>query len=302
MNYKRVIKFRYFQIFEEFEKDGKNCKELFDFSQWLILLKKKDLLQKSIEFYEIKARIEKIEYDRKNNIAAIRLMKLRDVNIPAKAKDGEDAEAIPLEDDEYITEDVTMLYDDYSHILMIQSNRFSLNEAKICEFIRYTLGYTDRYISVAPILDEGTEALKTGAYKTLEVSFSNMTYLSEDKIGKRPLSAIIHPMKDLGGISGKISVSLGHTKMETLNRIAIRKLIEDLKDNEKHIRSARLKVKSDESEAEVIDLFDNISNDYLEFTLVSREVLAFETMFSGMEKKFLQRKAELYKWLKIPEG
>lgn len=299
MNYRKVIKFRYFQIFEESESGGK---KLFDFSQWLLLLKRKALLQKSIEFYEVKARVEKIEYDKKNNISAIRLMKLRDINIPAKAKDGKDAEVIHLEDDEYITEDVTMLYDDFSHILMLQSNRFSLNESKICEFIKYTSDYTTKSVTLEPILDEGREALKTGAYKTLEISFANMMYLTEARIGKSPLSAIIHPLRDLGGVAGKVSISLGHSKIDTLNRNATKKIIGNLKENEKFIRSAKIKVKSDESEAEIIDLFDNITNDYLEFTLASREALALKTMFSGMEKRFLQRKAEFYRKLKIPEG
>lgn len=301
MDYKKVIKFRYFQITEQSQQEGKLQKKLFDFSRWLLLLKERDLLQKTINCYEIKARVEKIKYDKENNIVAIRLMKLRDVNIPVKARDGKDEEAIPLDDDEYLGEDLTMIYDDNAHILMVQSNRFSLNISAICELIKYTSGFSEKSIVMEPIFDMGADTLRTGAYKTLEVAFSNVTYLSEERIGKRPLSSIIHPIKSLGGIAGKITVSLGHSKIETLNRIEIQNLIGDIKENEKYIRSARVKVKSDEETVEIIDLFDNISNDYIEFVLVSREILDFETMFYKMEKKYLQRKPELYQWLKIPE-
>lgn len=304
MVYKRLIKFQYYRIFYQ-KINGGNLGELelFDFENWLIFLKEEDLLQKSIEFYETKARIEKITYDAKTELSGIRLMRLTDTNIPYKVKDDCEAEVIHLDDDEYIGKDIMLLFDRKSNILMIQSNQFSLNISKICEFIKFTRKLADVNIVIEPILDNASERLKMGSYRKFDISFANILNLSEARLGKTSLNELLHPLRDMGGVTAKISISLGHSKLETLNRGRMQNLFSEICNNEKYIRSAKVKVKADdEREAEVVDLFDNIANDYIEFSLQSREVLSYEVAFSNMCSRFLKRRKELYRVLKIEEG
>lgn len=304
MVYKRLIKFQYYRIFSQKINNGNFANlELFDFEKWLIFLKEEELLQKTINFYETKARIEKITYDAKTELSGIRLMRLTDTNIPYKVKNDCEAEAIHLDDDEYIGKDIMLLFDRKSNILMIQSNQFSLNISKICEFIKFTFNLMDTNIIIEPILDNASERLKMGVYRKFDISFANILSLSEARLGRTSLNELIHPLRDIGGVTAKISISLGHSKLETLNRETMKNLFREIRDNEKYIRSAKVKVRADdEREAEVIDLFDNIANDYIEFSLQSREVLSYEVAFSKMRDRFLKRSKELYKALKIEEG
>ena len=120
MRYKRTIKFQYFRIFCQKRGNDGNFgeKELYNLTEWIS--KAKGNQQKAISFGKNMARIDIIKYSKKTELWGIRLLKLRNTNPPTKAKDGEEAEAILLEDGEYIGEDVSMLYDRYSNILMVQ--------------------------------------------------------------------------------------------------------------------------------------------------------------------------------------
>lgn len=68
-------------------------------------------IKKKIEFGKLLVRIDEIKYDENNDLWALRLMKLRDDNIPSKVKEDEIAEPINLEADEYIGEDMSILYE-----------------------------------------------------------------------------------------------------------------------------------------------------------------------------------------------
>lgn len=116
--YTRNIKFQYFQIIIESEKQ----KFQFCFEDWAVYIDKEELVRKNLELKGLKARIEVYENDKDNNkIWTMRFMKLRDTNIPSKVKENEIAIPVELADDEYIGEDVTFLYDEEYGIAMIQT-------------------------------------------------------------------------------------------------------------------------------------------------------------------------------------
>ena len=71
----------------------------------------KGIEKKEIEFDNVIARLEELEGDNENKIWKLRFMKLRDTNIPSIVKKEEEAKPIALDDDEYIGEDMLMIYD-----------------------------------------------------------------------------------------------------------------------------------------------------------------------------------------------
>lgn len=304
MNYQRVIKFQYYVIKYSKCVDGKwDIPKPFDFVKWLIEIKKGGLIQKSIEFNDTLARVDKITYDDKNKLWCIRFMKLRDTNIPSKVKENEEAETIPLEDDEYIGEDLNLIYEKKSGIAMIQSNRFSLGISKLSEFIQNTNADKDIRVVIQPISEIfEKKRIRKQEIKSIEIGFANLIDLNHTISEDYTLSSIIKPMKNWGGIVGRIVVSLGRTKEKSLNRTEIEQIINEIEQNKHLLSVARLKCKDDDNaRTEVIDLFDNIAHDFISFTLETRTNLQFEYAINSMIDRFVKSRKRLYKLISIIE-
>lgn len=307
MEYKRVIRFQYYRIL--YKSKGKDNKfgdyKTFNLVDWIVKMDEEKTIQKTIEFNRTFARIDKISYDKNADLWCLRFMKLRDTNIPTKVKENAESEAFVLEDDEYIGEDVTMIYDKKSSVAMIQSNRFSLGISRIEELLNYTNNDENIKIYVQPILmDKNIGRLKKSNYKHIEVSFANLNSWQE-KDGKTAVSLarLIEPLKNIGGYSGRVSIGLGHSKKEALNRVESNQLVDEILSNKRFVRSARVRVKEDDdTDVEIVDLFDEIYHDFIEFTLQSKTTLGFrETIFS-MIYYFNKRKQELYLAVGYAEG
>lgn len=140
MEYKRTIQFRYFRVLcKEKGNDNKwGPLKIYDLVKWIAKIDADQKLKKSIKFGNTLARIECFSHSEDDDFWGIHLIKLRDTNIPTKVKENEASEPVELEDDEYLGEDITLLYEKCSSILMVQMNRFSLGITKLTEFINYS--------------------------------------------------------------------------------------------------------------------------------------------------------------------
>lgn len=308
--YKRNIKFQYFKIVSVKGDQGRNK---FPFSDWVIYIDQNTLLHKKLDLKGMQARIDEIKYDDVNGIWGIRFMRLRDTNIPSTVKEGEASTPVELEADEYIGEDVTMIYDESCGIAMIQSNRFSLYPSRIEELINNYNPFDGYNILINPIADNTELNLDNNDQsKKITMSFANI----EREIPKTrsPLSDIINSYHKLEGIAGSVTIGVGRTKKEVrratngkikkfkeerfLNSVEVRDLIEDIYDNKHIISSSKIELKDEDGpNVEIIDLFDNLYHDYLKFVLESRSTLGFEYVFNSMIERYLERSGTILQTL-----
>ena len=305
MEYKRLIKYQYCVVRCMKQKNGEwRQYRKFDLVEVISKIKKDDLLMKSIELDGLLARVDKISHDKKHDIWGIRFMKLRDTNIPSKVKENKEAEVIPLDDDEYIGEDVTMIFEKKSGIAMIQSNRFSLNIDKIAKLMNLLYENENVIISIDPIIEVKNDTrLKKCYYKTIDLSFANLKLWGSQDHKKLSLNSLISPVKKLGGYSGHVTIGLGHTKETTLDRTATQELVNEIKGNKKFFRSAKVKIKDDDdSNMEIIDLFEEVYHDFIEFILEKRKALEYKSEVKSMIQQYEKRKANLYKEISYKNG
>ena len=298
MKYSKTIRFQYYQL-KYCKHDGKKLgkSKVFNLVNWIDKMHSENRIKKKIEIGKLLVRIDEIKYDENNDLWALRLMKLRDDNIPSKVKEDEIAEPIHLEADEYIGEDMSILYEKRTGIVMLQCNRFSLSASRVREFIQFTNGDNDILISLDPIgafFDE--KQFKKGYYKNIDISFANVALWSDPKNEKTALSSIISPITKFGGFTGHITISLGRVNESTLNRIETQKLADEIRENKQFINSAKIKVKDDDdNDIEIMDLFQDVEQDFIEFTFQSRENIKFEIAMTEMISKYLNRRESLYK-------
>lgn len=89
MEYKRVIRFQYYHIL--CKKRGRDNKfgdfEAFNLVEWIVKMNTEKNIQKTIEYNRVLARIDEVGHDKNTDLWCLRLMKLRDTNIPTKVKE-----------------------------------------------------------------------------------------------------------------------------------------------------------------------------------------------------------------------
>ena len=298
MAYKRTIKFSYYTVCSVNEKEVTDPKR-FDFEAWIEKAEKLNVEQKEIEFDGTIARLECLEGDSANHIWKIRFLKLRDTNIPSIVKKEEEAKPLELEDDEYIGEDLVMIYDPKNQVAMIQSNRFAFSKGKLEKYLNKIWGVDEQKIVLLHISKKIDVAkIKGKQSRSLILRLANVHPIEETD---RPLSKIINAYATMGGKAGNVAFTLGRGsgKKAGLDGVQVPIMLDDIYDNQDIVDDAILKIRDDDTNSiDIVDLFDFSLHEYIEYKLEKRTTLEFDYATRQMIEKYKDRKPEIDKLLK----
>ena len=286
----RNVKFQYFGMVKQKKEQNRwKGKGKLDIESWMDKLENKQLLNTTVDLGDAKASVDKVEWNEKHNVWIFRFMKLREDNIPSIVREKQEAKAIPLEDDEYIGEGLHMLYDNTTGIAMVQMNRFSLGLKRLEDFLTQIWEVENERIRLKPIIDMvDFDGDKRRKYKAIEVEFANIGQAELDD--RSSLSTIMAYFQKFYGVTGKIKISLGRTKADTLNIDEVGKVVNEAM-NENSVSGMKLHIKDDDQRpVEIIDLFDNICKDVITFNLAAKTILRFEYAKTSMIRSYEAKK------------
>lgn len=295
MAYVRTIKFIYYTVcISCYEEKGYTNPTRFDFESWIYKAESMSIEQKTIDFDGIKARLEEYSGDKVHGIWKFRFMKLRDTNIPSIVKEEEEAKPIELEDDEYIGEDLLMIYDRENQVAMLQCNRFALGKGKLEKYLNRVWDKKDENIVLCPI-SQTVDVNKTRKknYRRLLLRFENLHPIEKNH---RPFSQIVNSYYDMGGINGEVVISLGRGKKgETgLSQEQMPGMLNDIYENRDIISDAVLKIKDDDdASVDIVNLFDNTLCGYVDFKLEKRTTLEFGYATGLMIREYEREKENI---------
>lgn len=298
MSYTRTIKFSYYTVCMMKDEQDNNPKR-FDFESWISKAISDKIEKKEIEFNNVIARLEEMEGDEQNEIWKMKILKLRDTNIPSIVKKSEEAKPIELEDDEYIGEDLLIIYDSKKQVMMIQCNRFAMSKGKLEAYFNKIWGNQKEKIVLIHISKQiNTSIIKKKNFRHLVVRLANI-HAVEDTY--RPFSKIINSYHEMGGKAGTLIFSLGRGKQpkKGLSQEQIPIMLDDIYDNLDMVTDAFLKVKDDDdsSHVDIIDLFDNALHEYIDFKLEKRTALEFHYATRLMIDAYMKKKPEIIELL-----
>lgn len=256
MAYTRTVKFSYYTVCMMEDEQDVSPKR-FDFEAWIKKAVDENIEKKEIEFDNVIARLEELEGDVNSGIWKIRFLKLRDTNIPSIVKKTEEAKPIELDDDEYIGEDLLMIYDSKKSIAMIQCNRFAMSKGKLEKYVNKAWGDPQHKIVFLHISKITNPAeLKKKNFRYLCVRLANIHAVEENH---RPFSRIVNSYYDISGKTGTIVFSLGRGKQSKtgLNQEQIPIMLDDIYDNTDIVTDAVLKVRDDDDTSGMVMLASN---------------------------------------------
>ncbi|WP_281885714.1 DUF6731 family protein [Paenibacillus sp. YYML68] len=275
----RKIRFEYYQVVYRTKDDTKHDRDrLFDLVQWMDKANKKSLEGRTYNYRQEQARLDSSYWDSELNYYFLHLVRLRDTNIPSKAKVDAIVEPMELEDDEFIGEEVSALYDEDSHVLMLQRNKFSLGPEGIEEYMNLLWDSDDEKIYLRPICPPDAFALarKATEYRKINIRFADIKSVDSNRLGRfqSPLKKIISSFNEYEGINAQVIITVGNVKGSSLDDDTISDTLNDLQENPQFFSKAEItKRDCDDSRVEILDLFEHKAHDFGTFRMEKRESL-----------------------------
>jgi len=296
MNYRKV-KYEYFQVVFRNDGDPSSSRDrLFDLTQWMDRVKGVSLKQRARDYMGEQARLEETYYDQDLDYFFLHFVRLRSTNIPSRAKLDEAVEPIELEDDEYIGEEVSALYDDDKHILMLQRNRHSLAPSGIAEYFNLMWDEEDETIYLRPIAIPNAFdiAKKQKIYRRINVRFADLKKARNQRAIDRlksPIKKIINSFGEYDGINAQISITVGQPKDNRLDEETVKDTIDDIENNVELFSGVQIAMKDNEdTRVEILDLFDGKAHDFATFRMEAKSSLNHYAIAESMWKIFHPKK------------
>lgn len=298
MSVTKKLKMEYFRVVCRRRNSSKEEPDiLFDLTKWINKIDSIDLSKRIVTYREDKARLDKLKYDKENNYWHLNFLKLRETNIPNKAKINSEAEPIPLEDDEYIGEDVNALYDEELYILVLQKNKYSLSFSVIEDYLNEIWKQDeDLDIFLRPILPQDAFASieNKGTYRKLNVKFDNVRYSHFAGEAGSTLKDIYESIGSYGCINAEITMTMGYYKNDYLDNATITETIKDVRNNKNIISKAEISYKDEiDDRIEIVDLFADKWHDFIFLTIERRESILASYVFSKMVEKYNEGREHL---------
>ncbi|MCM1120399.1 MAG: hypothetical protein NC543_13680 [bacterium] len=283
----RLIKFDYCQLYYRV-KDSDY--KLFNIELLMQKISDQQLVRKAIEIYEgCKIRIEEFDFNDNNALWTMRILRLREDNLSFVVKPDEEAKPIELGEDEYLGEDMTMLFDITNNIAMIQRNRYALGFTNLQKTIQKITCIDGLKIDIRPITKiVDARTIQRDYFKSIEIRFANLKNSHINSIGGS-LGMIMNTYKELDGAGGSFIVNLGRTRRNSLAKEPTRQLLCDILDNQELFNAAILRAKdAEDNDIDIINLFDNIYSVFISYNIAERKSLNYEYCVNKMIEKYLE--------------
>lgn len=226
--------------------------------------------------------------DRANEMGEDKLIymhmsKLRKDGIAITSINETDLEDLPLDDDEYVAEDIGMIFDTAFRSICIQRNFHSLSITGVAYYLNkmYSIIHNDKKKSIPeiyfkPVCDKNVinRIKKIDNFRKIELSYASQY---DKPSSKTMLRGILPPLKDaFSGLNGEnVTISITAKRMTTkdsnsLNTAEIEKIIEDVYENDGYFNKAIITGKEGDAPVELYDLLNGKLVKKIKFSTIKK--------------------------------
>lgn len=296
---RRHIKFDYYRVTSRKEEDGPTGRDaLFDLRRWIQKALRLSLEGRTFDYRQERARLEKAGFDMDLQQWYLHFVRLRDSLLPSIAKVTENVEPFELDEDEYLSEEVTALYDEDYHILMLQRNRYSLGPSGLEEYINLVWADDKETIYLRPIRTrDAVERVKAAdSYRRIAIRFADLDRV-DDLETRSPIKRIVNVAKQFGAVNAEIIFTMGMNRQSSLDPRTVTDSIEDVISHQGLVAKAEVGIKNEDTKVEIIDLFEERAQSGTFFDVPRRSTLAHESIFEAMVEIYNENRARILRYL-----
>ncbi|MFA2812040.1 DUF6731 family protein [Bacillus mycoides] len=273
----RKIKFDYFKVYAQVFNQQKNIMEEkpCDLTNLFTAIQKKPAKRRVYKVSGDMARIQEVNLNGDQKWE-MHLIRIRKNNFPVKTHDDGTYTFIDLSDQEGLGEEVSVLYDPDTCVIMIRRNFNSLSPSSLSNYFNEICNSPGMTIFFKPLVypDSLDKIGEDDLIRGLDISIANIKHASDDT--KKALGSITREVSSINeSVSINLSVSLtkkGSSKMSRLPLYGtLKKLIKD-----PVVTKVEVRKKTDEDS--LVEKFDLISNKMSEYITFTEEEIKTELM------------------------
>ncbi|SHH05686.1 DUF6731 family protein [Tepidibacter thalassicus] len=288
----KYVQFDYFQIFCAIKNENgdiiENRYDITGILEKASTLTAKDTTQ---NYRGEKARIQTVKYHDSDKVWEIQFLRLRENCPPGIADEDGEYEIIALDDDKYVGEFASALYDKEECILVFHRNRNSLTPSGIEEYLNKVIDNKNILIKLKPIISrrDVKEMLKGKIYRTISFGLStdDLNEINEES----HLGGLLKSFLKYKGANLKVEIYLGNVKRDrTLAPGLIDEAIDELHDLK---ATSKLEVKfknNPDTITEKVDLLNDRVKDTEKFEVDKQNPLTHEKVYPILKRCYLKRK------------
>ncbi|WP_391203232.1 DUF6731 family protein [Psychrobacillus sp. L4] len=258
------------------------------------------------EYAEIE--IDSYQYDERRRIYSFQLSKLREKNIPSKKRFGEIKEDILLQQDEFIGEFVSVIFDQEYSAVAVQSNLYGLSTKQIESVLteirfRYFEAINPEnteivplVIRLAPLIDRAKidRVIRSDYFKKIRIKGSDVmldAQLDENSL----LSEARNLLLESAGVNIDITISLGRSeRTATLNEESVQQLIREFQNiNGERPQIELTALENEEAEIETINLIEPRMTDRVSLVVEPRTTIAHEFLYNSFIEVYDVRRPDI---------
>ncbi|MFD1708929.1 DUF6731 family protein [Siminovitchia sediminis] len=276
----RKVRFEYYQVAYRKSADGKNNRDrLFNLQEWMQKAMALSLEGRTYDYRSEQARLDTAYWDPELEFYFLHFVRLRDTNIPSKARASSQVEPFELDDDEYLGEEVSALYDEDNHILLLQRNKYSLGPEGIEEYLNLLWDRDDEMIYLRPVCPPNVfeEVRKASEYRRISLRFADLNVKASPRMidkFRSPLGKIIKGFDEYDGINAQIIMTVGNNRSASLDEETVKDTLIDIEENSDLFSKAEIAKKDDDdAKVELVDLFEHKAHDFGTFRMEKKESL-----------------------------
>ncbi len=300
----KKVRFDYFRVMSSDYDIVNNAvsmeRTLFDLSQLLIRARGMEPVDTTYTLYGEDVRIQQIQrFDWSHPITGIekelwklQILRIRSNVLPGIATNTGEFNPLNLDDDEYVGEDVAVLYDPDFHLIMIQRNRNSLSPSGIEQYLNRIYDDPHHLISFSPIpIPDFMRDIGQGDIIKKVVLSLSTTNIDEDILPRNSaIARIICGARQCGAVNMTINISMGRGKNpNSLDHDEVLGLSNaDINENVVTKYEVYKKTNQD-AHVEVVDLMSGILRDEENFQYSRAYPINYSRIIDCMFAKYIDR-------------
>lgn len=303
----KKIKFEYFQLTQSSE--GREA--LFDLEAWINEMEPINLENRLFPYKEDKVRLEETFFNLSYNSWFLRFMRQRSFDVPSLSGSNTPSEYMELEDDQYVSEDISCLYDSQNNVIMIQKNQHSVTPVGLEQYFNNTTP-NDVIVHLRKIIsrDSFSKVERAQKHKMFRVRLADIEVLRDRGMLAGLRSSIGDMVRSLRNIPSpyiEFTYSVGRARNLEVDEEESDLILEDLRNNPLLFDKAKATIiEENETKSSTIDLFLDSPKDEIIFSVTQRtDPIRFSSMMNEMANVYFpgdgrrNRKGDIDRYLMV---
>ncbi|MFC4770960.1 DUF6731 family protein [Enterococcus hermanniensis] len=286
----KKFKCEYYQLTEEVP----NAREaFFDLEAWINIMEGVSLAERTRPYKEDSVRLEQAYYHPNYECWFLRFMRQRPNDVPSLSGPDIPSEFMDLEDNQFVSEDVSCLFDPENNVIMVQKNSHSVSPVGLEQYFNNTTpNETVVHLRKIVATDSFQKVRRSRRCRKIIVRVADMPTLRArgllDNL-RSTVGQMVRAMQETPSPYLEFTYSVGMDRSLEVDEDEVNAIVDDIQNNPIVFDRAKVNIiEENETKQRMVDLFLDSPKDEISFNTERNNPIRFDAMMDALGQKYCQ--------------